>query len=312
VLSQTVEHPQLDSWKLNYGHSLLIPALQEQLRMGGAAASPLLLDSLSVSALGAYSMSTKLRAAYAGAAYRVRRSSDSTEQDIPFSGSVVDSASLLSFVGAGSAFITTWYDQSGNGRNWTQTTAASQPRVVNAGVREVLTAGPAFFCDGSNDNLKRVSDAFGLSGSPDVTIACTFKCTGTNTKVFCVGNHAANGEAVAMFNESSTKLWIDYTSFGVPFTPSPSLATASVWVEQHAAGGAVTTGTMRQNGTSRTPGTATGAGALNITTGNGSRLASHTNDLSFCQVSFGDWMIFNSVLSGTNLTLVEAALAANL
>lgn len=77
----------------------------------------------------------KLSGAYTGAAVRVRRSNDNAEQDIGFdaNGNFNESA-LTSFVGANSAFVTTWYDQSGNARNATQTTAANQPRIVNAGV----------------------------------------------------------------------------------------------------------------------------------------------------------------------------------
>jgi hypothetical protein len=43
----------------------------------------------------------------------------------------------------------TWYDQSGNGRNATQTTAAKQPRIVNSGAIETQNGRPALFFDGS-------------------------------------------------------------------------------------------------------------------------------------------------------------------
>lgn len=88
----------------------------------------------SVTAVRAYSVSRQLRTAYAGSAIRVRRSSDDAEQDIGFSGGVLDTASLLSFVGAGDGFITTVYDQSGNAENSTQSTAAGQPQIVASGV----------------------------------------------------------------------------------------------------------------------------------------------------------------------------------
>lgn len=76
----------------------------------------------------------KLDSTYTGHAIKVRRSSDNTEQDIDFLPSgYLDTASLKSFVGSNSGYVTTWYDQSGNGRNLTQTTAANQPRIVDAG-----------------------------------------------------------------------------------------------------------------------------------------------------------------------------------
>lgn len=91
----------------------------------------LLLDTYS-GATVAYSL-RKLRSAYTGSAIRVRRSSDNAEQDIAFSGNDLDTASLLTFCGAGNGFITTWYDQSTNANNSTQTTPTLQAQIVSSG-----------------------------------------------------------------------------------------------------------------------------------------------------------------------------------
>jgi hypothetical protein len=98
---------------------------------------PLLLDAVTT-ATGAWSL-RKLRAAYTGSCIRVRRSSDNTEQDIGFLGNVLDSSSLTTFVGANNGFVVTWYDQSGVGRNLTQTTATAQPLIVSSGT--IVTEG---------------------------------------------------------------------------------------------------------------------------------------------------------------------------
>jgi hypothetical protein len=42
----------------------------------------------------------------------------------------------------GSAFVTTWYDQSGNGRNLTQATAINQPPIIESGVIVKLNGKP--------------------------------------------------------------------------------------------------------------------------------------------------------------------------
>lgn len=97
----------------------------------------LLLDTVPT-ATGAWSL-RKLRTLYSGSCIRVRRSSDNTEQDIGFAGNVLDSASLTSFVGANNGFVVTWYDQSGVGRDITQTTAAAQPLIVSSGT--IVTEG---------------------------------------------------------------------------------------------------------------------------------------------------------------------------
>jgi hypothetical protein len=119
------------------------------------ASANLLLD-LNPGSAAAYSL-RKVRTAYTGAAIRVRRSSDNTEQDIGFVAVDLDTVSLKTFVGANSGFVTTWYDQSGNARNATQTTAANQPRVVNAGAIERDGVQPTLFFDGSNDRLSTSS-----------------------------------------------------------------------------------------------------------------------------------------------------------
>lgn len=111
---------------------------------------PLLLD-LYPNAAAAYSV-RKLRAAYTGSAIRVRRSSDNTEQDIGFTATGnLDTTSLISFCNGGNGFVTTWYDQSGNARNATQTTAVNQPQIVNTN-NVILEGGkPTLQFDGSND-----------------------------------------------------------------------------------------------------------------------------------------------------------------
>jgi trimeric autotransporter adhesin len=105
------------------------------------------LDLISAIVAAAYSL-RRLYASYTGAAIRVRRSSDNAERDIGFIGEHLDVFALLVFVGNGSGFVTTWYDQSGNGRHATQSTAANQPKIVASGV--VITEGgrPAISFDG--------------------------------------------------------------------------------------------------------------------------------------------------------------------
>ena len=62
-------------------------------------------------------------------------------------------------------FVTTWYDQSGNGRNATQTTAGNQPRIVNSGALEALNGKPEIRFDGVNDYLAAASPLIGTTHS---------------------------------------------------------------------------------------------------------------------------------------------------
>lgn len=125
---------------------------------------PLILDTYTNS-VAAWSLK-KLRTAYAGNCIRVRRSSDNTEQNIGFSGNTLDTTSLLSFCSGTNGYVTTWYDQSGNGYNMTQTSATLQPQIVSSGSLIVSGSIPAMQFDGSNDYMINY-----LSGLGDVTFA---------------------------------------------------------------------------------------------------------------------------------------------
>lgn len=108
-----------------------------------------LLDTYS-GAAAAYSL-RKLRGAYSGAAARVRRSSDNTEQNIGFDlNGNLDEAALTAFVGSGNGYVTTWYDQSGNARNMVQETTTSQPRIVNSGTIDKVNNKVALFSSSSS------------------------------------------------------------------------------------------------------------------------------------------------------------------
>lgn len=114
------------------------------------------LDTVS-GATGAFGL-LKLRTAYASNCLKVRRSSDSTTQDIGFSGNALDTTSLLSFCGAGDGFVDTLYDQSGNGNNLTQSTAGNQPKIVSSGSLVAnIGSQPTMNFDGSNDRLSRTT-----------------------------------------------------------------------------------------------------------------------------------------------------------
>jgi hypothetical protein len=101
----------------------------------------------------AYSLRRISSTYYDGVVIRVRRSSDNAEQDIGFVGDTLDTASLLSFTGAESAFVTRWYDQSGNQNHALQTTAGNQPRIINSGSLDTVNGKPALYFLGTSRTL---------------------------------------------------------------------------------------------------------------------------------------------------------------
>jgi len=122
-----------------------------------------LLDTYS-GAAAAYSL-RQLSSTYSGNAIKVRRSSDNAEQDIAFVNNELDTASLETFAGAGDAFVTTWYDQSGSGYDATQTSASAQPKIVSSGSTILENGKAAVEFVGTNNQLRANSLASYFSGT---------------------------------------------------------------------------------------------------------------------------------------------------
>jgi hypothetical protein len=140
-----------------------------------SVSTPLLLDTYPAD-LG-FSL-FKIRTAYTGFCIRVIRDSDNATLDIGFSGSVLDTAALLSFVGSANGYVERWYSQIGS-NHVGQTTLANAPRIVNAGVLQTLNGHPSIYFDGVNDFLQLVR-------SEVVT---------TDFSVFAYGKRFASGSA---------------------------------------------------------------------------------------------------------------------
>lgn len=132
---------------------------------GRAAAA---LDTLSVTAAAAYGF-FRLRAAFAGSAIRVRRSSDNAELDIGFTGTAIDfsaSGPIAVFCGttAGNhGYVTRWYDQSGNGYDSVQATAARQPQVWRDGAAVTQSGRAIIGFDAAGTQLVAPIPALGSS-----------------------------------------------------------------------------------------------------------------------------------------------------
>ncbi|MDB4062259.1 hypothetical protein N9515_10050 [Vicingaceae bacterium] len=181
------------------------------------AGGGLLLDDYP-NAAAAYSL-RKLRNAYAGSSIKVRRSSDNTEQDIGFVANELDTASLLSFVGAGDGFVTVWYDQSGNGINSTQGSASKQPILVSNGAVNELNGKPTMqfisafvmdlnltqypFTSGGSATEKSIfavaennatvnQNLYNIADTRDI-YALTYNRSGNNTYAFLGANYGVIG-----------------------------------------------------------------------------------------------------------------------
>lgn len=102
----------------------------------------------------AVSSKRRLASSYESHLIRVRSSAvGSPEQNIGYDGTgAIDSSALTTFVGSDSGYIKTLYNQYPDSgiENFAQSTASSQPRIINAGTLE-NEGGMSF--DGSDDKL---------------------------------------------------------------------------------------------------------------------------------------------------------------
>lgn len=137
---------------------------------------------------------------------RVRRSSDNNQLDIGYDANgYLDTATLKTFVGAGSGFISVWYDQSGNSRDALQSTQAAQPRIVNAGVVERNVNGYISIVDQNGLYVDNTA-SYGITGDRTVNIV-------VQPKAWTNGNVDAGNGTYAM--DKSTGATLGLTSIKI-------------------------------------------------------------------------------------------------
>ena len=102
-------------------------------------------------AVGAYAL-RRLFGAYTGAQVRLRRSTDDEETNVTFDkyGYLVD-FDLTTWIGAATAYVTTWYDQSGEDNDLTQTNVTYQPKYDSRNKR--VNLNNAYMTIPGSDNV---------------------------------------------------------------------------------------------------------------------------------------------------------------
>ena len=115
--------------------------------------------------------------------------------DIGFAGGWLDSAALLAFVGAGSGYVVTWYDQSGAGRDVASATAAAQPRLVNAGTLEAAANGRPWALFSGAQSLASASLADLPAGNADSALMAVGKAdNAATTRIAVMYGGTNNGQ----------------------------------------------------------------------------------------------------------------------
>jgi hypothetical protein len=147
-------------------------------------------------AAAAYSL-RKLDKDYTGDAVRVRRASDNTEQDIGFdSNGDLDTSALATFCSGTNGFVKTWYDQSGNSNDATQTTTTNQPKIYDSSTGVVTENGkPAVtYTSGTGVMLQSANFASALS-QPTTWFAVGASNNTGGEFMFSGGNASSDSQA---------------------------------------------------------------------------------------------------------------------
>jgi hypothetical protein len=113
----------------------------------------------------------------------------------------LDAEALLSFVGNGNGFVRTWYDQSGNGRNATQTTLVNQPQIVASGAVITMNGRPVVSFDGIDDYLAAPSPLINTTHS--LFVLFTPKIENEFGTVFGQWKSGENGRFYVIANQES-------------------------------------------------------------------------------------------------------------
>lgn len=169
-------------------------------------------------AAAAYSLRL-LNTDYTGDAVVVRRASDNTTQSIGFVDGELDTDALNTFCSGTNGFVTTWFDQSGNGNDSTNAVASEQPKIFDAVTGVILNNGkPSLYFDGTDDylNMNALNNKARLDTYFVATTSDTFSMYPTDLSVgFRFGFVSESGSSSTLLNQvyGSPSLYVNSQLF---------------------------------------------------------------------------------------------------
>jgi len=179
--------------------------------------SPTYLDSYAANIKAAFSTS-KLFSSSTNCV-RLRRDSDDTEQDFGFVDGIIDTESIITFVGAGNAYLVKWYDQSVNAAHYEQHTAVNQPKLklnsLNGLPSLEFNGSTSFMTSGSFiDSSFNQNSTFFTLGKKYSSGFFLHECASDPSKWYAARNsgsvfNGVGGVTCVAFNNDDTKLYLD-------------------------------------------------------------------------------------------------------
>jgi hypothetical protein len=136
----------------------------------------------------------KLRQNYTGASTEVRIPSNA-QSNIGFADNELNEPSLVSFADGGDAFNVVFKDQTGNGRDFSRSTASEQPKIVSNGSVILANGKPTLSYDGTNDHLRRPAQNF-CTPTDKLQVSVVVKNNNSNVdnSQYIIGQYESNDE----------------------------------------------------------------------------------------------------------------------
>jgi len=162
-----------------------------------------------------------------GNVVRVRRASDNDEKD--FTAEQIELGEMVNWVTEGSAtadgFVETWYDQSGNGNDATQSVARNQPKIVSSGSLITQGSKAAMELDGTNDCLvTSQNNPFTFTGGVSI-IHASYKNSTSYKDYETIISAGTTGDVTT---NSKQSLGFGYGNTAIHHSPRPTIVT-DIW-----------------------------------------------------------------------------------
>jgi len=157
----------------------------------------------------------KLKANYADDSTTVRKD-NSDQLGIGFANNELNEPELVTFADGGDAFNVEFKDQTGNGRDFFQSSAASQPKIVSNGSVIKLNTKPTLSYDGTNDHLRYpTTDFVTATNKLQVSVVCKNDKSNLSGNKYIMGQYGSGQDerswAILVDNDKKIKL-----NFGNP------------------------------------------------------------------------------------------------
>lgn len=282
------------------------------------AAATALLDSLAATPVAAFS-TTKIRSAYAGPVIKAWRDGDNAVGDVAFDGTgVLSATSVITITAAGTSAYTvgqtmafsafyagvtvrvgTWYDQSGNGRSFSQATQSAMPVIVSAGTLAVKNGVATVDFSASTSYALPTSTINGVPAGNSFAVSAVMSRENTNAHTLL--SPSAAGGVEFILDNAAIKLQKAFSGAYLSSTATPALSTlAAVFASWDGTNYAFTMG-----------GSAAGSGTSTATTFIGTTTLKMAAGTNFVRGKVSELIIFHtSVPSSGDQTAIHTSQAA--